>query len=348
MAQIRAGAMPVSIKWTIRLISVLVLPVPAPATINKGEMGAFAAVFCSGLSCGILEGISTIVGKMESSYKPLIVAVFLGIAGLASAGFVSNKTGLIEVRADSGSQYSAVPAVVGVARGAEMAAADVIGIVPQDNSSQAVDFAATGIIEDMGSPIGPVFDNSEAITYTIKRGDNLSKISASFHVSAADILAANPTLNKKFMRAGATIIIPNGVSAILAVKQNAALPNFNGDFIMPTQGYDYGILHNYNAVDIANSCGTPVVASAEGLVTPDPSIPNVLGGWNGGYGDFILIQHPFGDGVRTRYAHLEKMLVQVGDYVKQGQQIGLMGETGDATGCHLHFEVIGAQNPFAH
>lgn len=127
----------------------------------------------------------------------------------------------------------------------------------------------------------------------------------------------------------------------------AALPDLNADFVMPTHGHDWGILHNYNAIDIANSCGTPIVAAADGLVVPDRNIPDVLGGWNGGYGNFILIEHPFGNNVFTRYAHLEKMTVQIGDYVKQGQEIGLMGETGDATGCHLHFEVIGAENPFA-
>jgi murein DD-endopeptidase MepM/ murein hydrolase activator NlpD len=116
---------------------------------------------------------------------------------------------------------------------------------------------------------------------------------------------------------------------------------------MPAYGYDWGILHHYNAVDIAASCGTPVVAAAEGLVVPDDSFGDGVDGWNGGYGSFVLIEHPFGDGVRTRYAHLGKALVSIGDYVKQGQEIGIMGDTGEATGCHVHFEVYGAQNPFA-
>jgi hypothetical protein len=48
IAQMRSGGVPAAIKWTILLISVLVLPVPAPATINRGEVGASAAFFCSG------------------------------------------------------------------------------------------------------------------------------------------------------------------------------------------------------------------------------------------------------------------------------------------------------------
>ncbi len=147
----------------------------------------------------------------------------------------------------------------------------------------------------------------------------------------------------------ATMKDPGAPNAIQAPDLDVptALPNLNSKFIMPAKGYDWGILHNYNAVDIANHCGTPVVAAAEGLIVPDPNITNVTDGWNDGYGNFVLIEHPFGDDVLTRYAHLEKALVQIGSYVKQGQEIGLMGETGDATGCHVHFEVIGAHNPFA-
>jgi lysostaphin len=144
------------------------------------------------------------------------------------------------------------------------------------------------------------------------------------------------------------VIIPGGkTNASQVAGAGSSLPNFNNEFIAPAGGYDWGILHHYNAVDIANSCGTPVVAAADGTVISDENIADTLGGWNDGYGNFILIEHSFGDGVRTRYAHLEKMLVQPGDYVQQGQVIGLMGESGDATGCHVHFEVIGAQNPFA-
>lgn len=118
-------------------------------------------------------------------------------------------------------------------------------------------------------------------------------------------------------------------------------------FAKPAQGYNFGKAHNNNAVDIANSCGSPVFASAEGLVVPDKNYPDGTTGWNGGYGSFVLIEHP--SGVKTRYAHLEKVIAEIGDFVKSGQKIGLMGSTGNVhgvTGCHLHFEVLGAANPF--
>lgn len=111
-------------------------------------------------------------------------------------------------------------------------------------------------------------------------------------------------------------------------------------FILPTQGFNWGKLHPQNAVDIANSCGAPAVASAQGLVT-DLSLDS----WSTGYGHYVVLAHP--NGMKTHYAHLDQILVSLGQYVKQNDLIGTVGRTGDATGCHVHFEVEGAANPFA-
>jgi murein DD-endopeptidase MepM/ murein hydrolase activator NlpD len=108
----------------------------------------------------------------------------------------------------------------------------------------------------------------------------------------------------------------------------------------PAEGFNWGRLHDRNAVDIANTCGTEIHAAAEGLV-----IDATADSWNFGYGRYLIIEHP--NGTKTRYAHLEKLIASIGDYVAQGEVIGAMGQTGEATGCHLHFEVDGAQNPFA-
>lgn len=110
-------------------------------------------------------------------------------------------------------------------------------------------------------------------------------------------------------------------------------------FILPTQGFNWGKLHPRNAVDIANSCGAPVVSSAQGLVA-DLSLDS----WSGGYGHYVMLVHP--NGMKTRYAHFDQIFVSQGQYVKQGDLIGTIGRTGDATGCHVHFEVDGAANPF--
>ncbi|MEH2377148.1 peptidoglycan DD-metalloendopeptidase family protein [Nostoc sp.] len=105
-------------------------------------------------------------------------------------------------------------------------------------------------------------------------------------------------------------------------------------------GWRWGRLHK--GIDVANSTGTPVVASADGTIEK--------AGWNnGGYGNLIDIRHP--DGSMTRYGHNSKILVQPGQMVHQGETIALMGSTGHSTGPHSHFEIHptgkGAVNPIA-
>jgi len=90
---------------------------------------------------------------------------------------------------------------------------------------------------------------------------------------------------------------------------------------------------------LASSYGSAILASADGEV-----IISKNSGWNGGYGDYIVVKHA--NGTQTLYAHLSQSLVSVGQAVKQGDIIGAMGSTGKATGVHLHFEIRGAKNPF--
>jgi murein DD-endopeptidase MepM/ murein hydrolase activator NlpD len=98
--------------------------------------------------------------------------------------------------------------------------------------------------------------------------------------------------------------------------------------------------HGYNSVDFGAKTGTPVVAAADGVVIVEKG----AGKWYGGYGNHIVIEHD--NGTQTLYAHNSKNLVNVGDIVKQGQTIGLVGSTGRSTGSHLHFEVRGGINPW--
>ncbi|TMM54329.1 M23 family metallopeptidase [Sulfitobacter sabulilitoris] len=85
----------------------------------------------------------------------------------------------------------------------------------------------------------------------------------------------------------------------------------------------------HNGVDFAASIGTPLHATADGVV--------IHSGWASGYGRLIKIQHEFG--IETRYAHLSKLRVKVGQRVSRGDHIGDMGASGRVTGVHLHYEV---------
>ena len=92
-------------------------------------------------------------------------------------------------------------------------------------------------------------------------------------------------------------------------------------------GWRWGRLHR--GIDIAAPIGTPVLAAASGVV--------VGAGWHSGYGNLIKIEHL--DGSVTLYGHTNKILVTHDQKVEQGQQIAEMGNTGNSTGSHLHFEI---------
>lgn len=191
---------------------------------------------------------------------------------------------------------------------------------------------------------------TSGVLYQSREGDTLQTIAAAFKVAPDQIIEFNrPVLALASSQSsaeigqgeilpGTTLIIPGAyVTDLRDFSQNKSV---SGYFIKPVDGWSSGILHYRNALDIANACGTPVAAAAEGLV-----LDVAASGWNGGYGSYVYMEHP--NGTKTKYAHLEKVSVEIGDYLKQGDKIGTIGRTGEATGCHLHFEVDGAANPFA-
>ena len=95
----------------------------------------------------------------------------------------------------------------------------------------------------------------------------------------------------------------------------------------------------HTGVDIGARTGTPVHATADGIV--------VSAGWSGGYGRLVIVDH--GGGTQTYYAHLSRFSVEAGEEVRRGDQIGLVGSTGRVTAPHLHYEVrIGGSpvNPY--
>lgn len=126
---------------------------------------------------------------------------------------------------------------------------------------------------------------------------------------------------------------------------------FSGSFTWPVPGYTstssaygwrihpiYGTRKFHAGEDIPANSGAPILAAASGTVT--------TAGWVSGYGNYTVISH--GGGVMTAYGHQSSIQVSVGQSVSAGQQIGLVGSTGNSTGPHLHFEVYvngATQNP---
>lgn len=85
----------------------------------------------------------------------------------------------------------------------------------------------------------------------------------------------------------------------------------------------------HSGMDFRATSGTTVLSTGEGIVK--------AAGWNGGYGKMVEIDH--GNGLSTRYAHMSKIIVGVGDEISVGEAVGLVGSTGRSTGPHLHYEV---------
>lgn len=113
-------------------------------------------------------------------------------------------------------------------------------------------------------------------------------------------------------------------SQVVANRWRLALP-VNGEV---RRGYDRRVRHY--GVDIKVDMNAPIFAVAAGVV--------VRAGWDDtGYGRMVWIDH--GGGLRTLYAHMNAMLVERGQLVQQGQQLGYAGSSGHSTGPHLHFEV---------
>jgi murein DD-endopeptidase MepM/ murein hydrolase activator NlpD len=114
---------------------------------------------------------------------------------------------------------------------------------------------------------------------------------------------------------------------IAAEKAPFAMPIKDSFRFTSGFGYRWGRLHA--GTDFAGAHGTPIYATADGVVT--------FAGWQSGYGRLVKIQHEFG--IETRYAHNSKIYVKKGQRVSRGDRIAAMGNTGRSTGTHLHYEV---------
>ena len=182
------------------------------------------------------------------------------------------------------------------------------------------------------------------VVHHVKSGDTLGGIANSYKGKVSEIIEINNLSSEGDIFIGDILVIPGG--KIPASKPASAnIPVGSSYFIAPTaKTYITQKLHWYNAIDFGAKCGEPVYASAAGTVQ------RVRYGWNSGAGNYVRIIHP--NGVATTYGHVQKSFVAPGQKVSQGEVIALVGGrpgmpgAGISTGCHVHFAVHGAKNPF--
>lgn len=181
------------------------------------------------------------------------------------------------------------------------------------------------------------------VKHVIKKGGTVSDLAKIYNADAKEIALFNGIALNTNLKPGDEVVVPNGeiVSTGKSSKSRSSRSRKSGSFLshplpggVKTQGF-----HGNNAIDVGASVGSPIYAAASGQVIISRS-----GGWNGGYGNYIVIKHD--NGVQTLYSHNSRNSVAVGQWVDQGQLIGYVGSTGKSTGPHLHFEVRGATNPF--
>jgi LysM repeat protein len=188
----------------------------------------------------------------------------------------------------------------------------------------------------------------DGLLHMVESGETVEKIAKKYSADSGQIIDFNRLSDEGEVFVGDILIVPEGkmsksVQSTAPVAQ-VTLPD--SYFISPatgiiTQGAHFSHIVNgyrqYNAADIANTLGTPIVAVAGGTIQIVKTV------WP--YGNYITILHP--NGVVTLYGHLNSFAKDIysGKQVSQGEIIGYMGSTGYSTGSHLHFEVRGAANP---
>jgi len=192
------------------------------------------------------------------------------------------------------------------------------------------------------------------VIHHVQKGDTVSQIAKTYQSEVMKIVAYNNLATEDDIYIGDILIVPDGVLPPPTIYAPSYVPIASSYFICPiaspcriTQG-----LHWYNAIDFSHGkCGEPIYAAASGQVQKVKLTSSASRWAFGGAGNHLTILHP--NGVVTMYGHIQTSLVNPGDYVYQGQIIALMGGApgtpgaGSSTGCHLHFGVSGARNPFA-
>jgi len=180
---------------------------------------------------------------------------------------------------------------------------------------------------------------TSGLTHLVTKGESLSYLAELYGAEAEEIAEFNELSEEKIF-IGDLLVIPGG--KMPSRRITVYTPLASSYFICPisspcsiSQG-----LHWYNAIDFSHGkCGEPVFASAGGQVQKT--------GYHPVAGNYVRILHP--NGIVTFYGHLSKTSSWAGQSVSQGQIIGYIGNTGytvGPSGCHVHFEVRGASNPF--
>jgi murein DD-endopeptidase MepM/ murein hydrolase activator NlpD len=207
-----------------------------------------------------------------------------------------------------------------------------IEVIVDKEINQKEEIAFTNeVVEDSSMPKGE--------TKVKQQGQNGSR-SVTYMISEQNgVTVKKDKSNEQILQQPVNHIVIKGTKAMPSRGEGSFAWPTVGGYVSSQMGYRWGKMHK--GIDIARPSDRTIKAADNGVV--------VSAGWDGGYGNKIVIDHQ--NGYRTLYGHMASLNVKVGQIVSQGSSIGVMGATGDATGVHLHFEVYkngGLVNPLSY
>ncbi|MGM7684043.1 peptidoglycan DD-metalloendopeptidase family protein [Cytobacillus sp. Hm23] len=169
-----------------------------------------------------------------------------------------------------------------------------------------------------------------------QEGQNGEKLENIIIVKDNGTQVEKTTIKEEVTKEPVNKIIFKGTKVVPSRGTGTLLWPASGGYVSSEMGQRWGKLHK--GMDIARPSNYTIKAADNGVVE--------FAGWDGGYGNRIVINH--NNGIKTTYSHLSSISVSVGQTIEKGRKIGVMGSTGNSTGTHLHFEVYkngSVQNP---
>jgi len=194
---------------------------------------------------------------------------------------------------------------------------------------------------------GPPHSPKRGIYHLVEKHQTLYRICKTYKVDIKEVAFLNGIADQSKIETGQRIFIP-GAKKVLKVEiyiddvvtergkeEEKKFPHKKLDFLWPVEGeiidaFNDSENHRHQGIDIPCPLGTPIKASNPGTVIYSNNRIK-------GYGNLIILRHP--DEFVTVYAHNQVNLVEEGSFVERGQTIAKVGQTGKATGPHLHFEI---------
>lgn len=182
-------------------------------------------------------------------------------------------------------------------------------------------------------------------THRVQRGETAYRIAKNYGVTVAELTAANGIADPTRIPAGLELVIPLPLAPASLATATSDAPlapqTLSNDWIWPLRGElgsQFGAKrrrHIHSGIDIRVPPGTEIRAARAGRV--------LFSGRDGDYGQLVVVDH--GDGFSSLYSHNQQNLVREGDEIAQGDVIALSGQSGNATGPHLHFEIRTGSKP---